>query len=109
MKKSLDKCLFDRDNEFRKRIAKLLLIVGRDNDAIAEVKNLSEHKDFENDDAFLFFSGNMMIENGLEDKGRQILAKLSKKNKLYGKMVQEKFNHKDWQKNTENLLIEFLH
>lgn len=82
-----------------KRLVKQLVKNSDDNSAIKKINDIKNSNEFKNDEEFIYYAGNLFMENKEFKKGKEIWSLVKNKDGLYGKMISEKLNHKKWIKN----------
>ena len=70
-----------------------------DLEVIISINTAFSPNEFKNDEEFIYYAGNLFMENKEFKKGKEIWSLVKNKDGLYGKMISEKLNHKKWIKN----------
>jgi len=82
-----------------KRLVKQYVKNSDDDSAIKKINDIKDTIEFKNDEEFIYYAGNLFMENKEFKKGKEIWSLVKNKDGLYGKMISEKLSHKKWIKN----------
>ncbi len=79
-----------------KRLIKQFVKNSDDDSALKKINDIKDSKEFKSDEEFIYYSGNLLMENKEYKKAKEIWSLVNNKDSLYGQMITEKLNHKKW-------------